>query len=81
MKFYLAAIFCSLGLAGCQSTVSQLTPAQDAALVGVAASTGAAVATAVKPSIGPQAGAVGAAVAGGAQGAAVILTPPTPPAK
>lgn len=64
----------ALGLAGCQST-TQLTPAQDAALVGVAATTGAAIAGVVKPTVAVPAGTVAGAIAGGASAAATILTP------
>lgn len=74
MKKILAAGLMAASLAGCSAT-AQLTPAQDAALVGVAVSTGAAVAGTIKPSIAPQANTVGAAVSGAAQSAGVILTP------
>ena len=65
------ALLAAVALCGCNS----LTPAQTAALVSAGATTGAAIGSAIRPSAATQINGVGAAVTGGANAAAVILTP------
>ena len=76
MKYYFAAILAALGLSGCQTTMSNLTPSQMAQLSCLAATAGGQLASAHASSIkSAQIQADGTTLCTLASGAAVVLTP------